>query len=87
MFCKYKNMFGKVDTGIHSYRICNIAIVDVIFTILAAYLIYYFNPTYCFFGILLLLFLASIICHRIFCVRTTIDKILFPYDDESKKGT
>ena len=31
MFCKYKNIFGKVDKGIHAYRICNIAIVDVLF--------------------------------------------------------
>ena len=39
MLCKYKDLFGKVDTGIHSYRIANIAIVDVLLTGLFAYII------------------------------------------------
>ena len=30
MYCKYKDIFGKVGSGIHSYRIANIAIVDVL---------------------------------------------------------
>ena len=77
MFCKYKNIFGKVNTGIHSYRIFNISIVDVVFTIIGAYIIYFFFPRYNYFYILLGLFILGIICHRIFCVRTTIDKLLF----------
>jgi len=76
--CKYKNLFGKVGTGVHSYRIFNIAIVDVLLTILAAFAIHFFLPKYNFFVILLLLFISGIILHRMFCVRTTIDKLLFP---------
>ena len=38
--CKYKDIFGKVGKGIHSFRICNIAVVDVLLTILAAYCIH-----------------------------------------------
>ena len=37
--CKYRDMFGKPNTGIHSIRIGNIAVVDVLLTILLAYAI------------------------------------------------
>ena len=77
MLCKYKNIFGKVGTGIHSYRIFNIAIADVLLTIIAAYLIHVFNPKLNFYVILVVLFVVGIILHRIFCVKTTIDKLLF----------
>ena len=77
MLCKYKELFGKPNEGLHSIRIFNVAIVDVLFIILGAYVIHIFIPKYKFFYILLLLFLSGIIAHRIFCVRTTIDKLLF----------
>ena len=35
-FCKYKDIFGKPKTGLHSYRIFNIAVVDFLLTILLA---------------------------------------------------
>ena len=78
MLCKYRNILGKVGEWPHSIRIYNIAIVDVLLTILAAFIIHWFLPTYNFFRILLGLFITGIILHRIFCVRTTIDKLLFP---------
>ena len=78
MLCEYQNLFGVVGEGIHSYRIFNIAIVDLLFTVLLAYLIYFFFPNSSFFLILILLLIAGIILHRIFCVRTTVDKLLFP---------
>lgn len=77
MYCKYKDFFGEVNTGIHSYRIFNIAIMDVIFTFLAAFIIYFIMPKYNYFIILFVLFISGIILHRIFCVKTTIDKLLF----------
>ena len=75
--CKYKNLFGEVGKGVHSYRIFNIAVVDVVLTILGAYIIYLFNPKFNFIYILLFLFILGIFLHRLFCVRTTIDKFLF----------
>ena len=75
--CKYKNLFGEVGKGAHSYRIFNIAIVDTVLTILGAYIIYLFFPKYNFFYILLFLFILGIFLHHLFCVRTTIDKFLF----------
>jgi hypothetical protein len=76
--CKYKDLFGKVGEGVHSYRIFNIAIVDVVLTVLGAFIIHLFLPKYKFIYILLALFLSGIFLHRLFCVRTTIDKLLFP---------
>ncbi len=75
--CKYKDILGKPKTGAHSYRIFNIAIVDVLLTILASFLISYFSQIP-FWKVLIFLFLLGIVLHRLFCVRTTIDKLLFP---------
>jgi hypothetical protein len=41
--CAYKDALGKPGKGIHSYRLFGVAIVDVIFTVLAAMLIAYFS--------------------------------------------
>ncbi len=75
--CKYKDILGVPGEGAHSYRIFNIAIVDVILTILVALLISYFFK-FNFWYTLIILFLLGIVMHRLFCVRTTIDKLLFP---------
>ena len=78
MLCEYRDMFGKVAQGVHAYRIADIAVVDVIATILLALLIHHVWPKYGFGYILLALFLLGIIMHRLFCVRTRIDKLIFP---------
>lgn len=70
-FCKYKDTFGIPKEGLHSYRLFNIAIVDVISTIVAAYIISKIT-NYKFSNCLLFLFLLGIILHYIFCVKTTI---------------
>ena len=77
MLCKYKDIFGKVGEGAHSYRIFNIAIVDVLLTILLGIIIHAFNPKWSLLYILIALFILGIVAHRIFCVRTTIDRLLF----------
>ena len=74
------NIFGAPGEGVHSYRIFNIAIIDVLATIIAAYIIasvYKYN----FYKVLIVLFLLGIIMHRLFNVRTTVDKIIFPKVD------
>jgi len=67
----YKDIFGKPGEGLHSYRIFNIAIVDVIFTIIGAYIISKFFK-FDFAIILISLFLLSIIIHQAFGVKTTL---------------
>ena len=74
--CKYKNSLGEPGKGIHSYRFFNLAIVDVISTIIGAYLISYFYKI-SFTYTLIILFALGIFLHHIFCVKTTIDKLLF----------
>jgi uncharacterized membrane protein len=74
--CKYKDALGIPGKGIHSYRIFNIAIADVIMTIVGAYVLSLIFKTP-FIYTLIALFILGIILHRIFCVRTTIDKLLF----------
>ena len=84
MLCKYKNIFGKPGEGIHKYRLFDVAIADVLFVILIAYIIYLFNKKRNFLLILFIIFACGVIAHKIFCVRTTINKLIFPTDDEKK---
>lgn len=81
--CKYSKIFGLPGKGVHKYRFFNIAIVDVLASILVSALIYYllvyFDYDVKFLYVLLFIFLLGIILHRLFCVRTTIDKILFSF--------
>ena len=74
--CPYKNLIGKPNEGIRKYRIFDISIIDVSVPLLASYLISkYYN--YDFKLIVLIMLLFGIITHRLFCVKTTIDKLLF----------
>lgn len=74
--CKYSDILGSPNQGIHSYRLFDVAIIDVIFTIIAAYfLARLFNRS--FLLCLVVLFVLGVIFHRVFCVRTKIDRLLF----------
>jgi hypothetical protein len=80
--CIYSEIFGIPNKGIHKYRLFNLAIVDVIFTIIGGYLLHHFfiknlYPKIKLWQIIIILFIFGIIMHRIFCVKTTIDKLLF----------
>jgi hypothetical protein len=76
MSCPYKNLFGAPGTGAHSYRFMGLAVVVVVLTFVAAGLLSWtFRTPY--WPTLLVLFLAGIALHRLFCVRTTLDKLLF----------
>jgi hypothetical protein len=75
--CKYRNALGVPGQGVHSVRLGGVAVVDVLLTIVGAYVIAYFTRT-SFAWTAAGLFLLGIILHRLFCVRTTIDRLLFP---------
>ena len=75
--CKYKNALGIPGKGIHRFRICNIAVVDVALTFVLAYIIWVLLEKYNYWTILFFCFVASVILHRMFCVKTTVDKFLF----------
>lgn len=77
MLCQFKDILGKVGEGVHSYRIFNLAIIDIIFTVITAYFISSIIPKFEFIYVLIILFVLGIVFHRIFCVKTTVDKFLF----------
>lgn len=74
--CKYRNVFGEPGKGAHKYRFMNVAIIDVLFTIIAVYIICQFT-LWNFWITLAGAFILGIFFHRLFCVRTTVDKLLF----------
>ena len=77
VLCKYKNALGIPGQGIHSFQIGGIAVADVVMTIIGAIIISWITK-FNFINTLIILFLLGIILHRAFCVRTTVDKLLFP---------
>ena len=75
--CKYKDIFGLPNKGLHSYRFMNIAIVDVFFVLVAGFFIKKYYPNYKLYEIYIILFLIGIITHKIFCVDTALNKLIF----------
>ena len=75
---KYRNIFGEpgLHTGMRKYRIYNIAIYDTIIVLIFAYILSLIDG-YPFWLNAIVLFILGIITHRLFCVRTAVDKILF----------
>jgi len=76
MFCSYRHIFGVEGQGIHSVRIFDVALVDLLMTLLVGVFIsYYFSyDIYLTWFVLLVL---GIIFHRLFCVNSTINKFIF----------
>ncbi len=76
MTCKYKDVLGRPGEGFHSVRLFDLAVYDIAGTLLLAYLLSSFAkiPLYI---AMALMFLLGIVLHRLFCVRTTVDKLLF----------
>ena len=74
--CQYRDVFGKAGTGVHSVRLYNVAVLDVIGTIVGATVlarvfrwnVWLTNA---------LAFLLAILAHRLFCVNTTVNRLLF----------
>ena len=82
--CKYKDVFGRPKEGAHATRVFDLAIVDVVLTLVVATAVsmYFHLPLWqCALG----LFALGIVAHRAFCVRTTVDKWLFPGGSEKKR--
>jgi hypothetical protein len=76
--CEYKNILGAPGTGVHSIRLFNIAVFDVLLTFVLAWginaLIGGNFKTY--FIVLIFSFCLGIALHDLFCVNTTIGNYL-----------
>lgn len=81
--CKYKDIFGRPREGAHAYRIFDVAVVDIAATIVVAFIIARAFG-FVFWKSLVVLFILGIILHRMFCVRTTVDKWVFGDTKTSK---
>jgi len=80
MLCHFKDylekILGKPKEGLHGYRLLDFAIIDIILTILLGIIIHkLFN--YNLYYILFFLFLFAIFIHKIFCINTKLNSILF----------
>jgi polyferredoxin len=76
MFCEYSNILGEPRKGVHQKRIpiVDIAFNDFIATLIAGIIFYLlFGAWYWFF----FPFILGIILHRLFCVNTTMNKLIF----------
>ena len=77
IFAKYKDIFGKSNEGVHSIRLFDFAIVDIIMTFVGAYFIsQYFKKNI--FLIFILLFIYGQILHALFCVKTKFISLFCP---------
>ena len=70
MFCKYKNIFGEPNTGIHKTRFLGVALNDLFGTIVIAYLISLIYKTH-FVLTFIILFIIAEMLHVMFCVNTS----------------
>lgn len=68
---------AKPNEDIHRYRVFDIAIVDFGLVVVGVVLLVWFFG-WNFWKTLLVALLIGIIVHRMFDVRTTVDKLLFP---------
>ena len=60
MLCQYSRILGEPGKGIHQYRIFNLAIVDILSTIIVSKIIsYYFELS--FYNVLIIFFILGII--------------------------
>ena len=75
--CRYRDIFGESKKGVHSYRVFDIAVVDVLLTIIAAWLLGEYEVYgYKFDGWVNILFIMSVVLHKMFCVKTKMTYIV-----------
>lgn len=75
--CKYRDIFGKVREGPHSYRIFDVAVVDSALTVLLAlFLQKVFFQNFSFLQVLAVTFIVGELMHWYFCVDSKVIQIL-----------
>lgn len=82
MLCAYKDTFGEPREGVHAIRMWgDLAAVDVVLTLVGPLLLVGLvkpqKPLRAYVRYTLTLVVCGIVLHRLFCVRTTIDRLLF----------
>lgn len=85
--CQFRNSLGRPRQGVHAFRMGGLAAADVLGTIALALMLHYFLPKWPLLLCLVVVFGLGVLCHRIFCVNTTLDLLLFGYTDLSHART
>ncbi len=79
--CQYKDILGVPNQGFHKTRLFGFARNDVLGTFAIAFLIaiIFYRKTLLksFIIISIILFILAILLHRLFCVNTTLNKMIF----------
>ena len=76
MSCPYSEALGRPREGVHAYRLFDVAVVDVALTILGGLIIAHLLGWHPAVGVAAL-FVIGVIMHRLFCVKTKVDELLF----------
>ena len=72
----FDNVIGVPNVGIHSYRIFNVAYMDIIVVLIGSTLLaWLMNWSYM--KTIVGMFIFGIVVHRVLCVSSTVDKTLF----------
>lgn len=75
--CQFRNSLGCPRQGIHAFRVGGFAAADVLGTFGLAFVMHHFLPKWSFLSCFSVVFGLGVLCHRIFCVKTTLDSLLF----------
>lgn len=73
--CKYRHIFGEEGKGVHTH-IFGVAMFDLVGTIIIGWILAKLLHVHILYT-LIPLFIIAIIMHRLFCVNTTFNKIIF----------
>lgn len=74
--CKYRDIFGKPNEGVHKHRIFGLAVVDLGMTIILAILIARWKR-WNILVVFTVLMILGLIMHKIFCVKTKLTTMIF----------
>jgi hypothetical protein len=76
MLCQYKDKLGIPGEGVHAHYF-GVAIFDIVATLILSEIVVFLFHTPRWITLFSII-LTGIVLHRVFCVRTTLDKYLFP---------
>lgn len=73
MMCQYKELFGKPNEGVHKYRLFGVAAVDLIGTIVIAWLVARWIKK-SFWIVFVSAMAIAVLLHKLFCVKTALNE-------------
>ena len=73
----FDDTIGVPNVGIHSYKIFSVSYMDVGVVLIGAIIIAWVMK-WSYVKTIVVTFILGIVVHRLFCVRSTVDKLLFP---------